>query len=475
MFFLLLCVSASLFFSLFHVTKRLFLRNTGKNKNTNKQNFGIMDIRRFFIVAFAVCASAACSSSNKSVSERNYAGAGRAEIFSEAGKALSDNTKMIKRTLPLRDFKEIECGYVVTFNYTQSSDYSVTLTTTEQGHDLLEVYVDGGTLYVRGKAAKGKVERGRNTPEIILDVCSPNPRRIECTGVVKAKLSDIDTDDFTLAVEGMSNMNVGRIKGRSVKIDKGGAANLYGSTVCSSRELTIICSGMGTLSVGDISCHSACLDKGGGANLQIGNVKAAADLNMKAGGMGTLSVGDISCHSACLDKGGGADLQTGAVKASADFSIKAGGTGKAVSTNVSCQNMKIDKGGAADVKVADIVSRGKFDISCSGTSSLSVGDVEALDVRMNIGGAAEVKVGKTRSTTLNISQSGIGKSVMTFKGRQVDISSGGARSLTIGVDCDKLHVVHSGMSAMTITGTADDVKIEGSGVTSVNCGGLNNY
>lgn len=393
-----------------------------------------MDIRRFFIVAFAVCASAACSSSNKSVSERDYAGAGRAEILSEAGKALLDNTKMIKRTLPLRDFKEIECGYVVTFNYTQSSDYSVTLTTTEQGHDLLEVYVDGGTLYVRGKAAKGKVERGRNTPEIILDVCSPNPRRIECTGVVKAKLSDIDTDDFTLAAEGMSNMNVGRIKGHSVKIDKGGAANLYGSTVCSSRELTIICSGMGTL-----------------------------------------SVGDIFCHSACLDKGGGADLQTGAVKASADFSIKAGGMGKAVSTNVSCQNMKIDKGGAADVKVADIVSRGKFDISCSGTSSLSVGDVEALDVRMNIGGAAEVKVGKTRSTTLNISQSGMGKSVMTFKGRQVDISSGGARSLTIGVDCDKLHVVHSGMSAMTITGTADDVKIEGSGVTSVNCGGLNNY
>lgn len=434
MFFLLLCVSASLFFSLFHVTKRLFLRNTGKNKNTNKQNFGIMDIRRFFIVAFAVCASAACSSSNKSVSERDYAGAGRAEIFSEAGKALSDNTKMIKRTLPLRDFKEIECGYVVTFNYTQSSDYSVTLTTTEQGHDLLEVYVDGGTLYVRGKAAKGKVERGRNTPEIILDVCSPNPRRIECTGVVKAKLSDIDTDDFTLAAGGVSNVNVGRIKGRAVKIYKGGAANLHGDAVRSS-----------------------------------------AGLDIKAGGTGNLEVADVYCNSANMDKSGAANLKTGAVSVSGSLDIKSSGTGNIVSGDINCQSIKIDKNGAAGVMSGKIVSRSTFGISCTGTGVLSITDMEALDVQMTIGGAAEVKVGRIMGTTLKINQSGVGKSEITFNGRQVDISSSGARKMKIGVECDKLHVIHCGVSAMTITGTADDVKIEGSGAASVNCGGLNRF
>ena len=47
--------------------------------------------------------------------------------------------------------------------------------------------------------------------------------------------------------------------------------------------------------------------------------------------------------------------------------------------------------------------------------------------------------------------------------------------MNIGVDCNKLNVVHTGMSAITITGTADDVKIEGSGAAAVNCSGLNRY
>lgn len=434
-----------------------------------------MDIRRFFIVAFAVCASAACSSSNKSVSERDYAGAGRAEIFSEAGKALSDNTKMIKRTLPLRDFKEIECGYVVTFNYTQSSDYSVTLTTTEQGHDLLEVYVDGGTLYVRGKAAKGKVERGRKTPEIILDVCSPNPRRIECTGVVKAKLSDIDTDDFTLAAGGVSNVNVGRIKGRAVKIYKGGAANLHGDAVRSSAGLDIKAGGTGNLEVADVSCHGACIDKGGAANLQAGAVRSSAGLDIKAGGTGNLKVADVYCNSANMDKSGAANLKTGAVSVSGSLDIKSSGTGNIVSGDINCQSIKIDKNGAAGVMSGKIVSRSTFGISCTGTGVLSITDMEALDVQMTIGGAACVKVGRIMGTTLKINQSGVGKSEITFNGRQVDISSSGARKMKIGVECDKLHVIHCGVSAMTITGTADDVKIEGSGAASVNCGGLNRF
>ena len=122
-----------------------------------------------------------------------------------------------------------------------------------------------------------------------------------------------------------------------------------------------------------------------------------------------------------------------------------------------------------------IVSRSTFGISCTGTGVLSITDMEALDVKMTISGAAGVKVGRIMGTTLKINQSGVGKSEITFNGRQVDISSSGARKMKIGVECDKLHVIHCGVSAMTITGTADDVKIEGSGAASVNCGGLNRF
>lgn len=381
-----------------------------------------MNIRRLFIIALAVCMSTACSSSRKAATGMAYADGGCKE-------SVSDDGRLIRRTLPLRDFNEIECYWITTLKYRQSSEYSVALTTTAKGHELANVYVDGSKLCLKWK---GRVELEKGM--VILEVSCPNPRLIECFGETVAELSDIDTGDFILTAGSMSSVSTGRIKGTDVKIDKHGTANL-----------------------------------------SMGAVHASGNLTIKAGGMGKLTAADVSGSNVSMNKYGTADLCVGPVRASGDLRIEAGGMGIISTADINCQSIKIDKSGTANIDSGNITSSGTFDISCGGMGTLVMGDTEAPAIRLTATGTAQIRSGKMSGTTLSINQGGMGNSILTYKGDRADISSSGARSMNIGVDCNKLNVVHTGMSAITITGTADDVKIEGSGAAAVNCSGLNRY
>ena len=175
----------------------------------------IMNIRRLFFMAIAVCLSTACNSSHKVAADE-------AESHFDGAELSYDDTKMIRKTLPLRDFKEIECSGIVRLRYRQSPNYSVAVRTTAQIHKKADISVVGGRLRVR---FNGNL-RMENGQYILVDISAPAQRSITISGMVNAELSDISTNDFTLTAGGMSTVSVGNIKGSDITLDKGGSAKL---------------------------------------------------------------------------------------------------------------------------------------------------------------------------------------------------------------------------------------------------------
>lgn len=76
---------------------------------------------------------------------------------------------------------------------------------------------------------------------------------------------------------------------------------------------------------------------------------------------------------------------------------------------------------------------------------------------------------------MNIINSGTGKVNASFKGDTADFTNKGTGYLFVKVDCKKLTGTNSGIGKFKISGTADDAKINASGLSKIDTSELNHF
>ena len=77
--------------------------------------------------------------------------------------------------------------------------------------------------------------------------------------------------------------------------------------------------------------------------------------------------------------------------------------------------------------------------------------------------------------TLELGNNGLCTLEAVYKGGKATITNRGNSKLSLDVDCETLNANNSGLSEMTFSGTADNVRIDGAGRSKVNVSQLNNF
>ncbi len=77
--------------------------------------------------------------------------------------------------------------------------------------------------------------------------------------------------------------------------------------------------------------------------------------------------------------------------------------------------------------------------------------------------------------TLDFENNGKSTLEADYKGGKATVRNCGDSKLLLRVDCETLNVNNSGLSEMTFSGTADNVRIDGAGRSKVNVSQLNNF
>ena len=66
-------------------------------------------------------------------------------------------------------------------------------------------------------------------------------------------------------------------------------------------------------------------------------------------------------------------------------------------------------------------------------------------------------------------------SKISFKGKTLNIENSGVGKTTIYVECDELKASNSGNATLKIKGTADDTHVDNSGLAKIDTSELNQY
>ena len=77
--------------------------------------------------------------------------------------------------------------------------------------------------------------------------------------------------------------------------------------------------------------------------------------------------------------------------------------------------------------------------------------------------------------TLDFENNGKSTLEADYKGGKATVRNCGDSKLSLRVDCETLNANNSGLSEMTFSGTADNVRIDGAGRSKVNVSQLNNF
>ena len=104
-------------------------------------------------------------------------------------------------------------------------------------------------------------------------------------------------------------------------------------------------------------------------------------------------------------------------------------------------------------------------------------DVSKLHVRGFVVENNGMLDGRITAEALTLDFENNGKSTLEadYKGGKATVRNCGDSKLSLRVDCETLNANNSGLSEMTFSGTADNVRIDGAGRSKVNVSQLNNF
>lgn len=134
-------------------------------------------------------------------------------------------------------------------------------------------------------------------------------------------------------------------------------------------------------------------------------------------------------------------------------------------------NFKFNCAGASACNISKLSAK-QITYKVAGAAKLFMPNIKANNVDFAVAGAGEIKSG-IEANTLVMNNSGAMEGTMKFKGDKANLQNSVACKIDINVDCKDLKSLCAGASKLKISGVAEKVKVENSGMAT-NTSELNN-
>lgn len=140
--------------------------------------------------------------------------------------------------------------------------------------------------------------------------------------------------------------------------------------------------------------------------------------------------------------------------------------------SLSADSMTLENNGNIKAKVTEPGVRG-LGVENNGSMKLeTVVKINTLVIENN--GMLDGRL-TAEAQTLELGNNGLCTLEAVYKGGKATVRNCGDSKLSLDVDCTTLNAANSGLSEMTFSGTADNVRIDGTGRSKVNVSQLNNF
>ena len=323
-----------------------------------------------------------------------------------------DDNGETEKTLGLRNFNGIKSSMCVDVRYTQGSGYKVVARGTSRALSFADISVEDGLIYVRWKDSFSGTYRTGVDERITLFVTAPKFEKFESNGSMTFTTGTYKVDELDIDNKGGFDLKCGDIIGKSA-----GAK----ATISSGGRITITA---GRISLGGLDVASS------GA-LELSNEGLTAhDVKFSNYGRMTYS-GDVKAGNVVIESSGASDITAG-FDVSGNYTFKNSG-GMTFNGNISAKNVDIDNYSACDI-------------------------------------SSEVK-----ADMMDCSNGGRCNGSVSFTGGTLNLDCSGAGDFDVRLDCREVKAQAYGRLHLTLSGTADNVDLSGSGVSEINTSGLNKF
>ena len=194
----------------------------------------------------------------------------------------------------------------------------------------------------------------------------------------------------------------------------------------------------------------------------LGDLNSTDAVNIDASGASKISMQKLDCRALATALSGAAELKLAQIAAKAEVTSTLTGACKMLVESINANRLDLMMYGSSSLESPKDNKDCKIMIDCSGETLVQMSGV----------GKAKMNLSAPQTT---ITASGTADVCMTFKGKEAQMECSGTATIEADLDCERLQAVNSGCGDMKMQGTADDVKISGSGVSHIDTSKLNKF
>ena len=222
------------------------------------------------------------------------------------GKTIKESKNYVTKEIKVDNFNKITVTGSPTVVYTQRSGKpEVTVYTSDNIAEVLDIHVKDGTLYVGFKKGVSVSYR-----KLDIRVSSPGLNALSVTGSGEIQLANgLKTEDLTLSVAGSGDLDGNHIQCDGLKATVAGSGDLHFDDIrCATVKTSV--AGSGDLVLKGLTCTSVEASVAGSGDLVLGGqaeeaqYSVAGSGDLTASGLKVKSVnasvagsGDITCHA----------------------------------------------------------------------------------------------------------------------------------------------------------------------------------
>ncbi len=208
------------------------------------------------------------------------------------------------------NFTDLEVSGVATVYFTQSNNYSITVT--EGNNPILKTIIEksGKKLIVRKKDSENVSVSCGDSDLPIVYITAPHLNAIKSSGLVHVNVKSLKTDDFNLNISGAANVAVENVQCSSLNIKGSGISKLkiqveakgnaklmfsgasHNDVTFKGEHLDLNSSGVGNINL-IVDCKSLTASNSGASNVNISGT--ADDTKIKGSGVAKINTSGLNC------------------------------------------------------------------------------------------------------------------------------------------------------------------------------------
>lgn len=391
----------------------------------------------------------------------------------------------VEKTLKMGEINGIRSELVVEIHYTQGSNPSVKVRTTQKTLERTDLSMNGSTLVIK---QKHNTEEDFCMDKITFYITSPKLNSLNNSGHMEFISDQMRTNNLQINNSGICSieMNGTHDKGdNGLSIDNSGRLTVKVPTI-DTKLLSLDNTGILTLENNDIT-GGLSLDNSGRLDFS-GNIKGQGAEVYNDGICSMTSTLSLTGSYSCNNKG---RLEMkGNVKGTTAELYNSGictmTSALDLTDSYSCDNKgRLEMTGDVKGTTADLYNSGVCKMNGSFTlqgdysyknagRADNNGDVTARTITISNSGM-DNRTGSLKADKLSMSVNGRSEYDMSFNGGNAKLNCSGIGQFKLALNCQSLNVYSSGRINVVLSGTADKTSFDGTGVSNVNTSRLNKF